>query len=106
MKKISNKLIRDNIPDIIRANGGSCEISVLDDQNYRKELIRKMHEEIDEFDKDDNIEELADIFEVFSALIELKGYRFECVQREAQEKRQKNGGFSKRYYMTEYNDGR
>lgn len=104
MKKIANKLVRDNIPNIIRSKGGTCDILVLNDERYRKELIKKMHEEIDEFDKDDNIEELADVYEVLCAIIELKGYRLGCIQREAQEKRMRNGGFSQRYYMSEYDD--
>ena len=106
MRKITNKLVRDNIPDIIQANGGFCKISVMDDITYRKELIKKMHEEIEEFNKDDNVEELADIYEVFCALVRFKGYHLECIQQEAKRKSQNNGGFYKKYFMKEYDDGK
>lgn len=34
MSKTYNKLVRDRIPDIIRASGRDCRIEVLSDEDY------------------------------------------------------------------------
>ena len=106
MQKVANKLVRDNIPDIIRANGGECTVRIMGDDEYRLELIKKMHEEINEFDSDNTAEELADIFEVFTALIKCSGYTENEIINIADKKRKKNGGFEKKFFMSEYTDNR
>ena len=44
-----NKLVRDNIPDIIKKNGATPIIRILDDEEYFKELNRKLKEELNEY---------------------------------------------------------
>jgi predicted house-cleaning noncanonical NTP pyrophosphatase (MazG superfamily) len=64
-----NKLVRDNILDIIRAEGLDPIIHVADDQEFAAQLRAKLNEEVDEFlTSDDDLEELADILEVLHAL--------------------------------------
>ena len=106
MKKIANKLVRDNIPDIIRANGGECTVRIMEDNEYRQELIKKMHEEVDEFASDNTAEELADIFEVFIGLVSNSPYDMQEILAITDKKREKNGGFKKKLYMSEYTDNR
>jgi predicted house-cleaning noncanonical NTP pyrophosphatase (MazG superfamily) len=62
------KLIRDKIPEIIKANGEAANIRVLDDKEYLKELIEKLKEEADEFMENPSVEALADIKEVTIAI--------------------------------------
>lgn len=64
-----NKLVRDNIPEIIEKNGGKPKYRVIEDNiEYIKLLKQKLIEEMDEFfnakTEEDAIEELADIFTV------------------------------------------
>lgn len=40
------KLVRDNIPNIIRQNGYECVCSVLSDNDYLNELDAKLNEEL------------------------------------------------------------
>lgn len=104
MIHITNKLVRDNIPDIIKSRNGTCEIEILNDEEFQKALIEKLKEEVTEFEKDKNIEELADIYEVFINILMTKGLTLSDVQSAASKKRKKNGGFSRRLFMKSYNE--
>ena len=59
-----NKLVRDYIPEIIEASGKSCVTEILSDEEYLRMLDAKLDEELAEYHKDRNIEELADLLEV------------------------------------------
>lgn len=63
-----DKLVRDKIPDIIRSRGETAITHIASDEEYKKRLIEKLQEEVDEFKKDNNEEELADIMEVIYAI--------------------------------------
>ena len=45
MEKVYNKLVRDNIPNIIKSNGEIPIIRILDNDEYKKELENKLYEE-------------------------------------------------------------
>ena len=97
------KLVRDLIPDIIRENGEEAITRVLDDDEYRTELYRKLKEECDEVlfssSKEQVLEELADVYEVISAIASLEGKQISDVSLLAEEKRKKRGGFQKRIFL-------
>lgn len=59
--KIYNKLVRDNIPEIMINNGAKPVIRILNDEEYLVELNKKLQEELHEYLLDGNIEELADL---------------------------------------------
>ena len=66
-----NKLVRDNIPEIIKSNGETPITRILDDEEYKKELERKLLEEYNEVlesSGDDRMEELADMLEVMISI--------------------------------------
>ena len=44
--KTYNKLVRDLIPDVIAAGGGTCRTRVLDDSEYLTMLDAKLDEEL------------------------------------------------------------
>lgn len=67
-----NKLVRDKIPQIIKDNGEFPIYKTLSDLEYKKELDLKLQEEVSEYLKDDNVEELADIAEVLEAILKSK----------------------------------
>ena len=68
MEKIYNKLVRDKIPEIIENDGETPVVRVLNDNEYKKELEKKLKEEYEEVllakDKKERLEELADMLEV------------------------------------------
>lgn len=97
-----NKLVRDNIPDIIRANGEEPIVHVLDEADYKSELERKLLEEANEVIESggiDRIYELADLMEVVHALLDLEEKTMEDVENARVEKASKRGGFTKRLYL-------
>ena len=98
---VYNKLVRDNIPEIITKNGDSCITKVLDNPEFFRALIQKMHEETNEFAKDKTLEELADMFEVFSMLLLCSGHTIEDVAIAAESKRIEKGGFHNKIFLVE-----
>ena len=104
------KLVRDKVvlnclddPEVVHT-----EYRELDSQEFRRELVCKVHEEADEIplgdkQRDESLKELADLQEVVDALRRAFGFSDEQVKEEMARKKQKKGGFDNRYYI-EYND--
>jgi predicted house-cleaning noncanonical NTP pyrophosphatase (MazG superfamily) len=42
MEKIYNKLVRDKIPEIIRASGKRCVVATVSDEDYLRLLDQKL----------------------------------------------------------------
>ena len=99
MTKIYNKLVRDRIPDIIRDLGLECETKILSDDEYLKMLDAKLNEELSEYHKDQNIEELADLLEVIYAATVARGYTVEELEMVRKNKAEKRGGFDKKIFL-------
>lgn len=93
------KLVRDKIPAIIKANGGTPKTRVLNDQEYLTELIKKLHEETDEFTADPSLEELADIQEVVLALLASIDENLEALENKRLQKAQERGAFQDKIYL-------
>lgn len=93
------KLVRDKIPQIIRNSGHTPITRVLDDEEYLDCLEMKLDEEVAEFHRDCNGEELADILEVVYALGEANGYSREELNRICADKRAERGGFRDRIFL-------
>ena len=96
-----NKLVRDRIPDIIEASGKSCTTEILDHSAFLRLLDTKLDEELAEYHKDQNIEELADLMEVIRAATVARGYTLDDLERVRAEKVAKRGGFEKRILLKE-----
>ncbi len=101
IKKHYNKLVRDRIPEIIEASGKTCTIEILSNDDYLRMVDAKMDEELVEYHKDQNIEELADLLEVIRAAAVARGYTIEDLERVRAEKTAKRGGFEKRILLKE-----
>jgi predicted house-cleaning noncanonical NTP pyrophosphatase (MazG superfamily) len=54
-------LVRNKIITIIENRGSKAIYEILNDDNYLKELNRKLVEEVNEFIEENAVEELADI---------------------------------------------
>ena len=99
-----NKLVRDKIPEDIDSElGRKCKYRILDNKEYLKELNRKVLEEANEFIEENSIEELGDLMEVINAIMKLKGYTIEEVNKVMKAKEEKKGSFNNKIFL-EYVD--
>ncbi|MFH8894390.1 nucleoside triphosphate pyrophosphohydrolase [Streptomyces sp. NPDC017949] len=97
------KLVRDRIPQIIRADGVEPEVYVADPVEYRQRLREKLEEEVAEYMEADEIdapEELADILEVAFALAADLGVDPAQLERIRVSKAEQRGGFAERIVWT------
>ena len=98
------KLVRDNIPDIIASNGEKPVTRKLEEEEYKKELLKKLIEESKEAleainNKDELTKEIGDVQEVIFAVI--KAFKLSDINiNELRVKRkEKRGGFEKRMFL-------
>lgn len=104
MRYTYNKLVRDNIPEEINSiNGRKATWRIMNDQEYVKELNKKLLEEANEFIEENAIEELADLIEVIENIMKVKNINWEKVKEAKEEKKNKKGGFQNKIYL-EYVD--
>lgn len=101
MKKeiIYNKLVRDNILEIISCNNQKSSYHIATDEEYKNKLLEKLQEEISEFIIDKNEEELADIFEVIEHIITTFNFNKEKIFEIKEQKAEKNGNFRKKIIL-------
>ncbi len=103
MARIYNKLVRDNIPEIIISNGEVPITRILSNEEFKQELEKKLYEEYQEVlnttNTEDRIEELADMLEIIISLAKLEGKSLDDIVEVAKTKRLKRGGFDKRIYL-------
>lgn len=97
--RVYNKLVRDNIPKIIEANGEKAITYILNDEQYIAELKKKLFEEVNEYLESDELVELADILEVIDALTVATGSSFADVIELKKEKALKNGAFNEKIFL-------
>ena len=96
-----NKLVRDKIPQNIESKGKKCNYYILEDDEYKKELDKKLLEEANEFILDHSIEEMADLIEVVEAIQKSYNLQKEEIEKVRLEKKIKKGGFEKKLYLVE-----
>ena len=97
---MTGKLVRDKIPEIIRADGKKPMTRVLGTEEYLEELDKKLNEEITEYQADKSIEEMADVLEVLFAICEARGHSVEELMEVRAAKREKRGGFEERIFWS------
>jgi predicted house-cleaning noncanonical NTP pyrophosphatase (MazG superfamily) len=95
----NGKLVRDKIPQIIRARGADPIVRTADAAEYRQLLRAKLAEEVGEVlaaDDTDAPEELADVFEVVLALASDLGLDAGQLEKLRAGKAAERGGFADR----------
>lgn len=105
MKVKFNKLVRDNIPDIIQKEGDEVTTHIAEGEEFYIKLKEKLLEEVAEFVGDETIEEFADMVEVMYAICDEKGWDKKDIEKIRKEKAQKRGSFSKKIILEETRSG-
>jgi predicted house-cleaning noncanonical NTP pyrophosphatase (MazG superfamily) len=94
------KLVRDLIPQIMpQERVHLFQFTQVSESEYALLLKQKLREEIDEYLEAENLEELADVYEVLEAIIKTKKFDVESLKNVQTDKRLKWGGFEKRLLM-------
>ncbi len=96
------KLVRDNIPDIIKENGEEPVFRVLSDKEFLVELKKKLLEESNEVinsSDDEMLSELGDLLEVMISLAKVHNISLDDIIISSSEKRDKRGSFTKKIYL-------
>ena len=102
--KQHNKLVRDKILEIISAEGTNYKSRILDDEEYKKELLKKLVEEADEVfqtngDRRELVKELGDVREVIESIIKTFELDQAEIQKVKQERKDSRGGFDQKIYL-------
>ena len=97
--RIFNKLVRDRIPLIIESNGEKCKYRVMGDKEYQKALDAKLAEELQEYLKSGEVEELADLEEVLRAILKAKQVSYEKFEEIRKRKAVSRGGFERKIFL-------
>lgn len=101
MSKIYNKLVRDKIVEIIESKGEKAVFHIADETEYWDKLQEKLKEEVNEFTKDPNVGEIADILEVIDAICEFKNFDKVELESTKNKKAEDRGRFTKRIILDE-----
>lgn len=102
MERIYNKLVRDNIPNIIKSKGETPIIKILDDATYKRELEKKLYEEYQEVlesSGEERAEELADMLEIIRALARLENKPLQNIIDIADDKNKRRGAFEGKVFL-------
>ncbi|WP_155591486.1 nucleoside triphosphate pyrophosphohydrolase [Lysinibacillus cavernae] len=105
---VYNKLVRDKILDIIQAKGLNYHARTLEPSELLKAIKAKMIEEASEFqeanDRQENMEELADILELIHTAISVLGVSYEELDAIRERKKIIRGGFENGIYLIDVGD--
>ena len=99
------KLIRDNIPEIIKEKGELCNFAQVQNPELMAGMLRqKLIEEVNEFlsadpTSDESVEEQVDIVTVIRTIYSIGGIDDEAFEKLYQEKLKARGGFHNGYIM-------
>ncbi|MGE5426013.1 MAG: phosphoribosyl-ATP pyrophosphohydrolase [Bacillota bacterium] len=102
--EIYKKLVRDNIPEIIRKENKIPKTRILSNDEYKYELLKKLVEESNEVlgareDKKDLIKELGDLLEVIDSAINAFDLNKEEIFTLKDKRKQERGGFDKQIFL-------
>ena len=101
-----NKIVRDKIPEIIKADQKECltkEVTGTEKLNY---LLDKLIEESKELTESKSIEELADVQEVLNAIASSLGVSLDDLEKARKTKSAERGGFDTGIVLLEVNQNK
>jgi len=85
------KLIRDKIPEIIEANNGKYELRVMEEDEFKKGLKKKLIEEVKEVIEAEKSE--------LGSIAESENINFELIEEKQEQRRKERGGFKKKLFL-------
>ena len=98
------KLVRDNIPDIIKKDGKKPNFRILKENEYIDKLFDKLQEEYQELlattTEEEILEEITDLIEVCYSLGKAVGVNPWDLNQRRIEKNIIKGSFNKKIYLT------
>lgn len=105
---VYNKLVRDNILEIIKKDGLNYKARILEQEEYLKELKKKFKEEVNEIvetkTEEETMEEMADLLELIHAMLEAQNKTMNELEDIRLQKKEKRGGFNKRIFLIDVED--
>lgn len=101
MIRIYRKLVRDEIPRIIRESGKEPVTRTLSQEEAFTALAQKLCEEAQEYRDSGEVEELADVMEVVYGIAREHGVSMEEIEAIRARKAEERGGFQQRVYLVE-----
>lgn len=106
-RKTYNKLIRDKIPEIIKKNGASPKISILNDEQFKSTLKEKLVEEAKELlgakTDEEILNELSDVLQLLESIALNNNITLTKIEKQKEKKKTERGGFDKKLFL-EYVD--
>lgn len=97
------KLVRDRIPEIIRASGATSRVRRAERGEYigllRNKLVEEAHEALSADTPADTLQELADVYEVVLSLAAALGFTPADVEDARRRKYRERGGFSQAFVL-------
>ena len=107
-KREFNKLVRDNIPEMIKDKGESVYISNLNGDELlralRYKLVEECFEVLDALDPDEILEELADVSEVIDGILSFLKFKKSKLLQKQKQKKEKVGGFEEGVVLRQTNN--
>ncbi len=99
-----NKLVRDNVPDMIRAKRVACEsVQITDVQEFQQELFKKIKEEATSLamvrTREEFLSEYADLMMVLNTVMQQLEITADEVKKAKEENYLKKGGYKHRQFL-------
>lgn len=93
MAQEHDKLVRDKIPDVIRAADKEPTVHAVEGDEYAERLAEKLDEEVTEYLESREVSELVDVLEVVHAIRKHRGVSIEEFEEKRTQKAQTRGRF-------------
>ncbi|ADD06528.1 uncharacterized protein Nmag_2976 [Natrialba magadii ATCC 43099] len=104
MSQEYDKLVRDDIPEIIADSGATPVTRTASDAEYEAYLCKKLREEVEEYVTDRDVDELADVLEVLHEIRAFEGVSEQELRDRREQKADERGRFDKRLILERVTD--
>lgn len=98
---VFNKLVRDRITKIIEKQGKTPVTHIATPDEFYRSLKAKLLEEVEEFNKSGEIEELADLLQVIYTICDYRNISRESLEDLRRKKNEDRGKFNERVILDE-----